>query len=167
MTQEQQETQETQQNTITSITDERREARLLDEFDLVRVRREIYELLPGAAKKRAGSAERVARFREKQLAAGLVPTAVPADLLAEVKAAGGWPQWLQAKQAAVLPAQPVPPVEVVKTVEVEVEVVRTVERAFTAAERECLAVGHQINTLTGWRRAIVRLLINGSRGYGG
>lgn len=168
MTQEQQETQETQQNTITSITDERREARLIDEFDLVRVRREIYELLPGAAKKKAGSAERVAKFREKQAAAGLVPTAVPAALLAEVKDAGGWPAW-QAKQTEVLPAQPVPPVEVVKVVEVEVEVeveviktvevIRNVERAFTAAERECLAVGHQINTLTGWRRAVVRLLL--------
>lgn len=159
-----QEQQETPQNTITSITDERREARLLDEFDLVRVKREMYELLPGAAKKKAGSAERVAKFREKQAAAGLVPTAVPAALLAEVKDAGGWPAW-QAKQAAqVLPAQSVPPVEVVKTVEVEVvkvvEVVRTVERAFTAAERQDLEAGHRINTLTGWRRAVVLLLIN-------
>lgn len=148
MTQEQQETSQSQ---ITSITDERREARLRDEFDLVRVKREIYELQPGAAKKKAGSAERVAKFREKQAAAGLVPTAVPAALLAMVKTAGGWEPWLQAKQFA--PA--LPPVEVIKTV----EVVKTVERVLTAAERQDLDAGHRINTLTGWRRAIVRLLL--------
>lgn len=147
-----QEQQETQQNIITSITDERREARLRDEFDLVRVKREIYELLPGAAKKKAGSAERVAKFREKQAAAGLVPTAVPAALLAEVKEAGGWLAW-QAKQAA--PASPSVEVEVIRTV----EVVKTVERVLTAVERQDLDAGHRVNRLSGWRRAVVRLLL--------
>lgn len=144
-------------NDVTSITDERKEARLRDEFDLVRVKREMYELLPGAAKKKAASTERVAKFREKQAAAGLVPTAVPAALVSEVKAAGGWDSWLQAMTAPAAPSAPVA-VEVVKEIVKTVEVIKTVERPLTAAEREDIAAGQRLARLTGWRRVVVRFL---------
>jgi hypothetical protein len=80
--------------TVTDITDARRDERLRDEFSLVPETRRVYVLDAGEAKKKKGSADRMARLREKQTAAGLVQTTAPADVVAKVKEVGGWPQFL-------------------------------------------------------------------------
>ena len=86
---------------VHDIGEPRRDERLADEFDLVRVRAPVYILDQAAARKRSKGAERVAKHREKQAAQGLVPTSAPADLVAQVKAAGSWPAWLEAQKKAV------------------------------------------------------------------
>jgi len=48
------------------------------------------------ARQRSGAAIRMARSRAKKAAAGLVPFDVPAAIVEEVKAAGGWEAWIQA-----------------------------------------------------------------------
>jgi hypothetical protein len=85
---------------IHDISEPRRDERLATEFDLVRVRAPVYLLDRAAARERSAGAERVAKHREKQAAQGLIPTAAPADLVAQVKAAGSWPAWLEAQKKA-------------------------------------------------------------------
>lgn len=102
---------------VHDLVEPRRDERLADEFDLVRLRAPVYVLDQAAARKRSKGAERVARHRERQAAAGLVPTTAPADLVEQVKAAGGWPAWQQAQAKAAAEAAartapkpaPVPP----------------------------------------------------------
>lgn len=49
------------------------------------------------APQRSGAAIRMARSRAKKAAAGLVPFDVPATIVEEVKAAGGWEAWIRAR----------------------------------------------------------------------
>lgn len=85
---------------VHDISEVRRDERLNNEFDLVRVRAPVYLLDKAAARQRSKGADRVAKHREKLAAEGLIPTSVPADLVAQVKAAGSWPAWLEAQKKA-------------------------------------------------------------------
>lgn len=85
---------------VHDIGEPRRDERLADEFDLVRVRAPVYMLDQSAARQRSAGAERVAKHREKQTAAGLIPTTAPAEIVAQVKAAGGWPAWFEVQKKA-------------------------------------------------------------------
>jgi hypothetical protein len=154
---------------VTDITEPRREDRLRTEFDLVRERRPVYVLDTNEAKKRTGNAERVAKFREKQAQAGLVPTAVPAELLAAVKTAGGWEAWAKAQKAAVaapakeVPAAPVKEVLVAPAVEVkrpkQPETVAPVVQKPSPEESKTREIGRKVQTLKGWRRRIVFMML--------
>lgn len=92
----------TNNNNVTSIVEPRLEERAI-ELGLVRERRPVFVFDATEAKKRGGSAERMAKLRDKQAAAGLRPAAVPAALLAQVKEAGGWEAWEAKKTAAPAP----------------------------------------------------------------
>lgn len=94
---------------VHDITEPRRDERLRDEFALVRERRPVYVLDTKEAAKRKGSAERMDRMRKRKAEAGLTTmTNVPATLADQVKTAGGWEQWLQARQQAAQPPAPAP-----------------------------------------------------------
>lgn len=80
---------------VPSIAKERTETRLAEEFDLVRVHAPVYVLDKKAAAARSAGAERVAKHRAKLATEGLRPAAVPATVLDQVKAAGGWTDWQQ------------------------------------------------------------------------
>ena len=86
---------------VHDIGEPRRDERLANEFDLVRVRAPVYVLDQAAARQRSAGAERVAKHRGKQAAAGLIPTTAPAEIVAQVKAAGGWPAWFEIQKKAV------------------------------------------------------------------
>jgi len=172
---------------IISIVEPRLEERAL-ELGLVRERRPVFVLDPKEAKERGGSADRMAKLRNKQAAAGLRPAAVPVALLAEVKEAGGWEAW-QAKQTAPPVQEPtiveVPGPERViiqtvevpgperileKKVEVRVEVPgperlitveKTVEVHAKVEQRDwdAMLLGRKVRALKGWRATVVRWLL--------
>lgn len=165
---------------IISIVEPRLEERAL-ELGLVRERRPVFVLDPKEAKERGGSADRMAKLRNKQAAAGLRPAAVPVALLAEVKEAGGWEAWGAKKTAAPAPEPvivqvpgpervviekvevPGPERVVVEKVEVpgpERVVVQKVEVHVQLGNRDMysLMLGRQVEKLTGWRRATARFV---------
>jgi hypothetical protein len=53
----------------------------------------VQAFIPAEKPKRKGSAERVARMRERQKEAGMVQTTAPAAVVEAVKDAGGWDKW--------------------------------------------------------------------------
>ena len=165
---------------IISIVEPRLEERAL-ELGLVRERRPVFVLDPKEAEERGGSADRMAKLRNKQAAAGLRPAAVPVALLAEVKEAGGWEAWEAKKTAAPAPEPvivqvpgpervviekvevPGPERVVVEKVEVpgpERVVVQKVEVHVQLGNRDMysLMLGRQVEKLTGWRRATARFV---------
>lgn len=173
---------------VPSITQARVEARLQNEFDLVRLHGPVYVQDKKAAAARSAGAERVAKHRQKLAAEGLRPTAVPAALLDEVKNAGGWAEWQAKKDAAAAPPPPqiiekiveklleVPGPEriVEKRVEVRVEVPgpeRIVEiekrveiqvsapAKLGARDTESLNLGRSMQKLTGWRATLMKWLL--------
>lgn len=156
---------------VPSIAKERTEARLADEFDLIRLHAPVYVLDKKAAATRSAGAERVARHREKLAAEGLRPAAVPAAVLDAVKAAGGWAEWQAQTTAAVAVAPPLapPPQIIEKLVEVEklvdvpgperiVEKIVEVPAQLSKSDFAALQVGRKTQSLTGWRAAVVRWL---------
>lgn len=93
---------------VHDITQTRREDRLRDEFALVRVKAPVYIEDKKEAQKRKGSAERMAKMRERQAEKGLKTVPVPSVIADEVKAKGGWDEWLKSKTAPA-PVAPEPP----------------------------------------------------------
>ena len=147
---------------VHDITDARREARLSAEFSLVRVHAPVYIQDQKAAKLRTANAARVALHRERQAEKGLIPTTAPADVVAAVKAAGGWEPWAAAQQKAVeVPVDR----EVIKEVRVEVpiEVVKEVRTPaqLSPAQQRALLLGTRLEALKGWRRLIAFKLLGG------
>ena len=153
---------------VPSIAKERTETRLAEEFDLVRVHAPVYVLDKKAAAARSAGAERVAKHRAKLATEGLRPAAVPAAVLDEVKAAGGWAEWQARKVAAATPPPQV--VEVEKLVEKRVEVPgpeRVIEKRVEIQvpakigirDLESLSLGQAVQQLTGWRSALVRFAL--------
>ena len=130
---------------VPSIAAERVDARLADEFDLVRVHSPVYVLDKKAAAARSAGAERVAKHRAKLATEGMRPAAVPAGVLDEVKAAGGWAEWQAQKVAAATP----PP----KVVEVQVPA------KLGTRDLESLSLGRAVQQLSGWRSALVRFAL--------
>ena len=152
---------------VPSIAAERVDARLADEFDLVRVHSPVYVLDKKAAAARSAGAERVAKHRAKLATEGLRPAAVPAAVLDQVKAAGGWTEWQAQKVAAATPPPQV--VEVEKRVEVpgpervvEKRVEVEVPAKLGARDTESLSLGRAVQKLTGWRSALVRFALGGA-----
>ena len=166
---------------IISIVEPRLEERAL-ELGLVRERRPVFVLDPKEAEERGGSADRMAKLRNKQAAAGLRPAAVPVALLAEVKEAGGWEAWEAKKTAAPAPEPvivqvPGPERVVIEKVEVpgpervvvekmevpgpERVVVQKVEVPVQLGNRDMysLMLGRQVEKLTGWRRSMARFVL--------
>ena len=153
---------------VPSIAAERVDARLADEFDLVRVHSPVYVLDKKAAAARSAGAERVAKHRAKLATEGLRPAAVPASVLDQVKAAGGWEQWQAQKAAAAVPPAP-QVVEVEKRVEVpgperlvEKRVEVQVPAKLGTRDLESLSLGRAVQQLTGWRSALVRFALGGA-----
>jgi hypothetical protein len=91
------------------------------------------------APQRSGAAIRMARSRAKKAAAGLVPFDVPAAIVEEVKAAGGWEAWIQA---------------VGNTASRQLE-------ASPIADFECVCgeLGRRVVQATGWRGKLMRWLV--------
>lgn len=153
---------------LPAMTAEIMETRLANDFDLVRVRAPVYIQDKKAAAARSAGAERVAKHRAKQLIEGLRPAAVPAAVLDEVKAAGGWAEWQAQKVAAATPPPQV--LEVEKVVEKRVEVPgpeRVIEKRVEIQvpakigirDLESLSLGQAVQQLTGWRSALVRFAL--------
>lgn len=155
---------------VPSITKARIEARLQEEFDLVRVQAPVYVLDKKAAAARTASAERVAKHRQKLADEGMRPAAVPVVLLDEVKAAGGWAEWQAQKlaeaAAAVVPPAPVEvpgPERVIEVPGPERIVEKTIEVQVPAklGRRDTvrLEIGHKMQKLPAWKRKLVRFLL--------
>lgn len=150
---------------VPSIAAERKDARLADEFDLVRVHAPVYVLDKKAAAARSAGAERVAKHRQKLANEGMRPSAVPAALLDEVKTAGGWAEWQAKTAAAAVPPEPViveKRVEVAgpeRVVEKRVEV--QVPAKLSPRELAALGLGKKLQNLTGWRLALARFALGG------
>jgi hypothetical protein len=91
------------------------------------------------APQRSGAAIRMARSRAKKAAAGLVPFDVPAAIVEEVKAAGGWEAWIQAAgntASRQLEASPIADFGCV-----------------------CGELGRRVVQATGWRGKLMRWLV--------
>lgn len=149
---------------VPNIARERTDARLIEEFDLVRVTVPVYMQDKKAAAARTAGAERVARHRQKLADEGRRPAAVPVAVLDEVKAAGGWDQWQVQKAAAAVPLVP-QVVEVEKKVEVRVEVPgpeRLVPAPIGKRDSASISLGRAVQQLTGWRRGLVRFALGGA-----
>lgn len=160
---------------VVSISEPRLEDRAM-EIGLVRERRPVFVYDESEAKKRGGSAERMAKMRVKQNEAGLRPAAVPIQLLDQVKAAGGWSEW-QAQKLAEATAAVVPPapVEIEKRVEVPgperiVEVPgpeRVVEKKVEVLvpaklgkrDMASLSLGRALQELKGWKKRLAQFLL--------
>ena len=91
------------------------------------------------APQRSGAAIRMARSRAKKAAAGLVPFDVPAAIVEEVKAAGGWEAWIQAVGNTASRQLEVSPI----------------------ADFECVCgeLGRRVVQATGWRGKLMRWLV--------
>ena len=144
-----------------------------------------------AARTRSKGAERVARHRERQALAGLVSTSAPADLVAQVKAAGGWAAWLEAQALAqaVAPVRPVslppaPPVAPAQSsvlpadieaqmrevgfeqwldLYVDAYLARLSHPEPSAKDQQHPELAGRIAHLPGWRRRLAALFIGGAR----
>lgn len=165
----------TNNNNVTSIVEPRLEERAI-EIGLVRERRPVFVFDASEAKKRGGSAERMAKLRIKQSEAGLRPAAVPAALLEQVKEAGGWEAW-EAKKKTLAPLivekiievpgperivhVEVPGPERVVNVEVErrVEVQVPVPIKMDVRDTESLNLGRSMQKLTGWKATLMKWLL--------
>ena len=149
---------------VHDITDARREARLSAEFSLVRVHAPVYIQDQKAARLRTANAARVALHRERQAEKGLIPTTAPAEVVAAVKAAGGWEPWAATQHKTVeVPIDR----EVIKEVRVEVpiEVVKMVVKEvrtpaqLSPVQQRALLLGTRLEALKGWRRLIAFKLL--------
>lgn len=102
-----------------------KEGKLLDDYDLVRLKAPVYVEDQELAKERrakALAAARSADYREKKKAeSGLILAMTPIDIAAKVKELGGWPQWLETQKTTV-----VKEVQVIKEVPVTKEVEKVV-----------------------------------------
>ena len=147
---------------VPSIARARADARLAEEFDLVRVTSPVYIQDRKAAAARTAGAERVARHRQKLADEGRRPAAVPVAVLDQVKAAGGWEQWQAQKAAAAVPPAP-QVVEVEKRVAVPgPERLVQVPAKLGSRDLESLSLGRAVQQLTGWRSALVRFALGGA-----
>lgn len=149
----------TQKSNVVSITEPRLEDRAI-EIGLVRERRPVFVFDASEAKKRGGSAERMAKMRAKQNEAGLRSAPVPAAILEAVKAAGSWDKW-QAQIATI--AVPPAPQTIEKIREVPGPPVPGPERIVPAKvgsrDLESLSLGRAVQKLTGWRKALARFAL--------
>jgi hypothetical protein len=91
------------------------------------------------APQRSGAAIRMARSRAKKAAAGLVRFDVPAAIVEEVKAAGGWEAWIRA-------------VGNTASRQLEASTIADIERA-------CGEFGRRVVQATGWRGKLMRWLV--------
>lgn len=149
-----------------AIATAQRDAMLRDQHALVRERRPVFVLDETLAVARKGSAERMARKRqrdaERAAAAGVVRLAaeLPAPLAAEIESAGGLAQWIAARPPATLPAAE----PVIERVEVPgperiVETRVEVPAKLGAADQRRLQIGQAVERLSGWRARLVRWLL--------
>lgn len=81
------------------------------------------------AKKRKGSAERMAKMRERQSEKGLKQTLVPATVADGIKAAGSWEAWLQAQMPPAPAAPEVPAPTAPEPIPVPAEILKEIEAA--------------------------------------
>lgn len=157
---------------VPNIAKERTETRLAEEFDLVRVHVPVYIQDRKAAAARSAGAERVAKHRQKLASEGLRPAAVPAAVLDQVKAAGGWDQWQAQKAAATVPPVPIIVEKIVeKLVEIpgperliEKRVEVQVPAQLSTSDKAALSLGKAAQKLTGWRRALLVFAIGAAPG---
>lgn len=146
---------------VPNISGARKDDRLAKEFDLVRVHAPVYVLDQKAATARSAGAERVAKHRAKLAEQNMRPTTAPAEIIDQVKAAGGWDKWKET-QKATTPAEP-------KIVEVKIEVPgpeRIVEKRveipaqISQKDAEDLRIGRYLRKLPpGWKRKLIYLLL--------
>lgn len=156
---------------IEAIDVARRDAELQREHDLVRVRAPVYVLDQEAARRRSGSAERMARKRARDRqadeAAGLaqVSAKVPHDLAAKIEAAGGLSAWLETNRPAPVQAEPRVEIrEVVREVRVEVPgperiVEKPVPVKLSGTNADAYRMGKRIEAARGWRRRVLLALL--------
>lgn len=145
---------------VPNIARARTDARLVEEFDLVRVTAPVYIQDKKAAAARTAGAERVARHRQKLAEEGRRPASVPVAVLDQVKAAGGWDQWQAQKAAAAVPPAPLV-VEVEKKVEVPGPE-RLVPAPIGKRDSASISLGRAVQQLTGWRKGLVRFALGGA-----
>lgn len=155
------------------------DAHLAQEHQLVAVRAYIKDAV--SAKEKTGNALRQAKYSEKLKAAGLVKAHIPAEVASEIKVVGSFETWLEAQKASA-----VAPVEKVVTVPgperivevpgperivyrdvpvpgpervIEVEKIVQVPTPPTEKGLYFRALGKRVDSLVGWRRALVMALI--------
>jgi len=146
---------------VPDITHVRKDDRLAKEFDLVRVHAPVYVLDQKAASARSAGAERVAKHRAKLAEQNMRPTSAPAEIIDQVKAAGGWDKWKET-QKTTIQAEP-------KIVELKVEVPgpeRIVEKLveipakISQKDAEDLRLGRYLRKLPpGWKRNLIYFLL--------
>ena len=113
----------------------------------------IAEAAEAAAK--AAAQEAAAKAEAAEAAAKAATAAAPPPEIAEeVKAAGGWTEWITQKAAAAAPA-PLEPKIVEKTVVKQVEVPAKLGNRDT----ESLAIGRKVQALMGWKAALTSWLL--------
>lgn len=142
-------------STPNPANDPDQDAHLAAEFSLVRVRAPVYIQNPKEAAQKTANANRVAKHRAKLAEQNMKPTAVPAALLDEVKAAGGWDAWKEKQK----PFQPEPVVQRVEVPGPERIVEKIVEKAvptaIDASDKESIRLGRAVQQLVGWRKSLV------------
>ena len=90
---------------------------------------------------RSPAAERMARCRARKAAAGIVSFDVPALIVDQVKAAGGWDAWInEEREAAILEYQ-------------------RESASDRPTDTEAFAPGRQARQARGWRRVLIRWLL--------
>jgi hypothetical protein len=154
-----------QKNNVVSIAEPRLEERAI-ELGLVRERRPVFVFDAGEAKKRGGSAERMAKMRAKQSEAGLRPAPVPAAILDAVKAVGGWEKWQAQIANAAIPPAPKPIEKIVEVPGPPGPPVpgpeRLVQAKISGRDLEFLSLGKAVQQLTGWRRTLANFALGGA-----
>lgn len=133
-----------------AIDTARRDAVLRD-AGLIRERRPVY-IADETAPPKKGSAQRMARLRERRRAAGLTPVEVPAEVLARVQQLGGWQQVQRALEQPTAPPAPAP-------VAIPAPAPAPAAARLSDSQAQALRLGLAVQRTRGWRRLAVRALL--------
>lgn len=141
---------------VVNIEETRKEERLRDEFELVRITKPVYVFDAKEAKVRSLGAARIAKFREKQAEKGLTSALVPSAILEKVKEKGGWNEWIDAQKVTTF-FEKVVEKEVIREVMKEVARDISVEPAQDKADK---MLGKRVRSMPGARGWLVRWLLS-------
>lgn len=143
------------------------DAHLAAEHKLVAVR--AYILDEDKADKLTNNAERQKRFLEKKKESGETKAFVPVAVAEAIKEKGGFQAWLESEKVAPVVVEKLVPVpgperivEQIKEVpgpERVVEVIKEVPAKLTAEDGRLIGLGRSVESLSGWRRALVNALL--------
>lgn len=90
--------------------------------------------------KRTANARRVAEHRARQRAVGLVSVMLPADVAAEIKAAGGFDAWM----------------DNIRDLN-HIEIVREGQVSLTAEQKRLIRQGEKLENLPSWKKTLLKI----------